>query len=74
MTFIRPSPLRLSRRMKRFNSSLIAALAAMALSACGAGPEPVTPPSSIARGVQQILHSSGERPLHFSQQPTGRQS
>jgi hypothetical protein len=74
MKFIAPSSLRVSRRLRRFNASLIAALAAMALTACDAGPQRMLPATSIARGVQQILQSSGQSPLISSQPTTGKQS
>jgi hypothetical protein len=76
MKLLRPSSLRLSRRVRRFNASLIATLAAMALAACGGEPAAVMPASSIAKGVQQILQPGG-RPALLSSQPqtpTGRQS
>jgi hypothetical protein len=74
MNFIRHTSLRLSRRVKRFNVALVATLAAMALAACDAAPEPVMPVSSVAKGVQQILQSSGQPPLLSSQPTTGKQS
>ncbi|ROZ66733.1 hypothetical protein [Ramlibacter sp. WS9] len=52
------SLLRLARRLDRFNCALLAALAAMALTACGNGPQPAAASSSLASGVQQILHAS----------------
>jgi hypothetical protein len=49
---------RLARHLGRFNGALLAALAAMALTACGNGPQPAAASSSLASGVQQILHAS----------------
>ena len=48
---------RLSLHIDRFNKALFAALAAMALTACGNGPQPSAASSSLASGVQQILHA-----------------
>jgi hypothetical protein len=76
MRFLRPSFPRFSRRIRRFNASLVAALAAMALAACSGEPAAVMPGSSIAKGVQQILEP-GARPALLSSQPsipTGKQS
>lgn len=50
---------RLARHLDRFNKALFAALAAMALAACGNGPQPAAASSSLASGVQQILHAGG---------------
>jgi hypothetical protein len=46
-----------ARHLKQFNLALMAALAAMALTACG-GAEPVHAASSLSKGVQQILQPS----------------
>ncbi len=51
------SPLRLARHLDRFNRALFATLAAMALTACGYGTQPPAASSSLASGVQQILHA-----------------
>jgi hypothetical protein len=53
----RPSPLRLARHLNRFNKALLAMLATMALAACGSGSPSVAASSSLASGVQQILHA-----------------
>lgn len=61
MKTARPNLLRISRRLKQFNLSLVSTLAALALAGCGmqAAPQVVQPSTSIAKGVQQILDSSG---------------
>jgi hypothetical protein len=46
------------RQLKQFGMALMAALAAMALTACGGGTQPVQAASSLSRGVQQILQPS----------------
>lgn len=74
MKFTRHSFPRLTRRVKRFNVALLTALAAMALAACEAPAVPAMPASSVAKGVQQILQSSGQPPLLSSQPTTGKQS
>jgi hypothetical protein len=58
MKTVRPNLLRISRRLKQFNLSLVCTLAALALAGCGiqAAPQPIEPSTSIAKGVQQILH------------------
>lgn len=50
--------MRLARRLRQFNLSLAAVLAAMALTACGGEPARKPAASSISKGVQQILQSS----------------
>jgi hypothetical protein len=59
MKTARSNLLRISRRIRQFNLSLVSTLAALALAGCGmqAAPQPVEPSTSIAKGVQQILHS-----------------
>lgn len=51
------SLLRLTRHLDRFTCAVLVALAAMALTACGNGPQPAAASSSLASGVQQILHA-----------------
>ena len=57
---IRLAPMRLARRLKQFNLSLLATLAALAMTACSAD-VPVPPPAatSLSQGVQQTLHAQG---------------
>ena len=60
MKSFRLHPLRLARRLKQFNLSLLATLAALALTACDVGQRvPATASSSLSQGVQQILHAPG---------------
>jgi hypothetical protein len=60
MKTLRPNLLRISRRLRQFNLSLVSTLAALALAGCDlqAAPRPVEPATSIAKGVQQILNSN----------------
>jgi len=61
MKTIRLEPLRIARRVKQFNLSLLATLAALALTACDGGEPPVMGASSLSKGVQQVLQASGSR-------------
>ena len=60
MKTIRLDSLRFARRVKQFNLSLLATLAALAMTGCDAGAQrPVAGASSLSQGVQQILQTSG---------------
>ena len=62
MKSFRLDPVRLARRLKQFNLSLLATLAALALTACSADvPVPPVASSSLSQGVQQMLHAPGVR-------------
>ena len=58
MKLLHPTQRRLARHLKQFNLALMTALAAMALTACGGGTEPVRAASSLSKGVQQMLQPS----------------
>lgn len=62
MKTIHPRSLRLSRRLKQFNLSLLAALAALALTACGGVDHEPAAATSLSRGVQHILAQSSIQP------------